>query len=323
VIEKEKSNSMSQIALLFPGQGSQQVGMGRDLYERFAEARSVFDEADNILDFPLSRLCFEGPKDRLDDTINTQPALFTVSLALWRALVAQGGVPDVSFVAGHSMGEYSALAVAGALSFAGGLRLVRERGRLMKQAGKQSPGGMAAILGLADDLVAEVCEQASAQADGPGVQVANYNCPGQVVISGSKAAVRQAGELAGGHGARRVVPLDVSIAAHSSLMSPIVESFAEAVQRANIATPAIPVVANISARPLQDVDSLRRELVGQLTSSVQWTRSVQEMVARGTTTFVEIGPGNVLSGLVRRIDRSVKRVSLGDGDAVEAFMRSR
>ncbi|NOZ04784.1 MAG: ACP S-malonyltransferase [Chloroflexi bacterium] len=312
---------MSQIALLFPGQGSQQVGMGRDLYERYAEARSVFDEADHILDFSLSHLCFEGPKDRLDDTINTQPALFTVSLALWRVLSAHGNVPDVSFVAGHSMGEYSALAVAGALSFAGGLRLVRERGRLMKQAGKQNPGGMAAILGLADDLVAEVCEQASAQADGPGVQVANYNCPGQVVISGGKAAVREAGELARRRGARRVVPLDVSIAAHSSLMSPIVETFAEAVRQANVQTPAIPVVANITAQPLQDVDSLRRELVGQLKSSVQWTRSVQEMIARGTTTFVEIGPGNVLRGLLRRIDRSATCISINDGDGIEAFVR--
>ena len=314
---------MSQIALLFPGQGSQQVGMGRDLYERFPEARNVFDDADRILKFPLSRLCFEGPKERLDDTINTQPALFTVSLALWRVLSVHGSLPDVSFVAGHSMGEYSALAVAGALSFAGGLRLVRERGRLMQQAGEQNPGRMAAILGLADDVVVEICEQASAQAEGPGVQVANYNCPGQVVISGGKAAVRGAEELAEQRGARRVVPLDVSIAAHSALMSPIVAPFAEAVQRANFETPAIPVVANITAQPWQDVDSLRRELVGQLTSSVQWTRSVQEMIARGTTTFVEIGPGNVLSGLVRRIDRSVKRFSLGDGDAVEAFMRGR
>ncbi len=312
---------MSQIALLFPGQGSQQVGMGRDLYERFPEARNVFDEADHILEFSLSRLCFEGPKDRLDDTLNTQPALFTVSLALWRVLSAHGNVPDVSFAAGHSMGEYSALAVAGALSFSGGLRLVRERGRLMKQAGEQNPGGMAAILGLDDDLVANICGQASAQADGPGVQVANYNCPGQAVISGGKTAVREAGELAGRHGARRVIPLDVSIAAHSSLMSPIVASFAEAVQHADVATPAIPVMANITAQPLQDVDSLRRELVGQLTSSVQWTRSVQEMIARGATTFVEIGPGDVLRGLVRRIDRSATCISVNDGNGVEAFMR--
>jgi [acyl-carrier-protein] S-malonyltransferase len=294
--------------------------MGKDLYQAYPEARAVFDEADEVLGFPLSRICFEGPKAELDDTLNTQPALFTVSLALWRTLSAVGFAPPIAFVAGHSMGEYSALAVAGAVGFADGLRLVRERGRLMKRAGQRNPGGMAAVLGLADDEVTAICEEVTAQVEGPGVQVANYNCPGQVVISGGQAAVRRASELASERGARRVVPLDVSIAAHSSLMAQSVDEFAAAVQRTSLHVPQIPVVANISARPLTDVQSLRDELVGQLTSSVQWTRSVQTMIERGVNTFVEVGPGNVLIGLVRRIDRGVERYSVGDAGGVREIL---
>jgi len=310
---------MSKIALVFPGQGAQQVGMGKDLYRRYAEARNIFAEADEILGVPLSRLCFEGPKEQLDDTVNTQPALFTTSLAVWQVLVARGCNPQPAFVAGHSMGEYTALTVAGALRFADGLRLVRERGRLMKLAGEQNPGGMAAILGMGDDVVAQICMEASAQVAEPGVQVANYNCPGQVVISGGKEAVQVASDLARGRGARRVVSLDVSIAAHSALMSPIIEPFAAAVHKTTVNTPLIPVIANITAEPLIDEESLREELVGQLTSPVQWSRSVQRMVREGVTTFVEIGPGNVLSGLARRIDRAVTRISVGDVAGVERF----
>ncbi len=310
---------MRNTALLFPGQGSQQVGMGKDLYAAYEEARAAFDEADKILGFPLSRLCFDGPKSELDDTVNTQPALFVTSLALWRALSGRGRAPQAAFVAGHSMGEYSALAVSGALSFADGLRLVRERGRLMKLAGERNPGGMAAVLGLDDAIVASICDEASALVDGPRVQVANFNCPGQVVISGGKKAVHRAGDLAGERGARRVVSLDVSIAAHSALMAPIVDQFADAVRQADIREPVVPVIANITGEPLNEVAAVRGELVGQLTSAVQWARSVQTMRRSGVTRFVEVGPGNVLSGLVRRIDRAVERVAVGDVAGVASF----
>jgi len=316
----KRQQVVANVAVLFPGQGSQRVGMGKDLYQAYPEARAVFEEADEVLGLRLSRLCFEGPKADLDDTINTQPALYTVSLALWRTLRALGFAPEIAFVAGHSMGEYSALAAAGALGFADGLRLVRERGRLMKRAGQRNPGGMAAVLGLADDEVSAICEEATAQVEGPGVQVANYNCPGQVVISGGQAAVRRAIELASERGARRVVPLDVSIAAHSALMAESVAEFATAVRRATLDAPRIPVVVNITAQPVTDVQSLRDELVGQLTSSVQWTRSVQTMIEQGVDTFVEVGPGNVLIGLVRRIDRGVKRYAVGDAGGVREIV---
>jgi len=309
-----------KIALVFPGQGSQYVGMGRDLYETYPEARALFDEADGTLGFPLSKLCFEGPMLELGDTINTQPALLTVSVALLRIL----GLSQLSpaTVAGHSMGEYTALVAAGALDFADGLRLVRERGRVMKEAGEQNPGGMAAVLGLGAEALDEIC-QAASQETGGIVQLANYNSPGQIVISGHKEALGRALDLSKERGARRVIPLAVSIASHSPLMQPAADAFASVVAQVDFHQPRVPVVANVTAAPITTVAEIREELVEQLTSTVRWVESVQYMIAQGVTTFVEIGPKNVLTGLVRRIDKSVRTVNVENVEGVKAFLEEK
>ncbi len=299
------------IAWVFPGQGSQVVGMGQDLAEVYPAARAVFEEADELLGWSLSSLCFNGPKEELDDTINAQPALLTASMAALRALQAEDRLPEPAFVAGHSMGEYTALVAAGALSFADGLRLVRERGRLMKLAGERAPGRMAAIIGLADEVVEEVC------AGVDGVQVANYNSPGQVVISGTREAVETASEVLKARGARRVIPLAVSIPSHSELMASIVEEFARAVERTPMEAPEVPLVANVTGEPITDVDQIRQELTRQLTSSVQWVRSVRRMSEAGVTSFLEIGPGKVLAGLIRRISPEASAVSLGSVESIQ------
>jgi len=305
-------------AFVFPGQGSQYVGMGRGLYETYPEARALFDEADEILNFPLSALCFEGPKEELNDTINTQPALLTVSVALLRIL--ELSQPNPAAVAGHSMGEYTALVAAGALNFAAGLKLVRERGRVMKEAGEHNPGGMAAVLGLGAEALDEICQVAS-QETGGIVQLANYNSPGQIVISGHKETLGRALELAKERGAKRVIPLAVSIAAHSPLMRHAAEEFVSIVAEVDFHQPLVPVVANVTAAPIATVAEIREELVGQLTSTVRWVESIQYMIAQGVTTFVEIGPKNVLTGLMRRIDKSAQRVNVGDVAGVEALTR--
>jgi [acyl-carrier-protein] S-malonyltransferase len=307
---------MSKTAFLFPGQGSQYVGMGQDLYEAYPEARATFDQADKVLGFVLSDLCFNGPEETLNDTINTQPAIFVTSLALLRALESDR-LQAPGFVAGHSLGEYSALAAAGAMDFAAGLQLVRERGRLMKEAGERSPGGMAAVLGLETEVVDQVCRQARKETGGV-IQVANYNSPGQIVISGDFRTRDVAIELAKAEGARRVVPLAVSIAAHSPLMECIVDEFRQAVEAVEFQRPVVPVVANVSATPLENIEGIREELVRQLTSSVRWVESVQYMIGQGVTEFVEIGPKDVLTKLMRRIDKSVQAMSVGDVTAVDS-----
>ncbi len=308
---------MNSLALVFPGQGSQFVGMGKALAEAFDEARSVFQEADEILGFDLSRLCFEGPQDKLTDTINAQPALLVVSIATLKAIESQGiQLPDPAYVAGHSMGEYSALVRAGSLSFEDGLKLVRERGKQMKLAGERNPGGMAAIIALSEEKIEEACATASEQTGRP-VQIANYNCPGQVVISGDKTALERAMEIARENGAKRVIPLAVSIAAHSPLMLSAASALAETIERTDIKPARIPVVANVSAAPMADPDEIRQELISQLTASVRWTESVEWMIGQGVDTFVEIGAGNVLSGLIRRINRKVKTLSVGDPEGME------
>jgi [acyl-carrier-protein] S-malonyltransferase len=305
-------------ALLFPGQGSQQVGMGKDLAEKYPQARRVYDEADTILGYSLSGLCFDGPKETLDDTVNTQPALFVTSLATMRALEAEGSLPTPAMVAGHSLGELTALVAAGAMSFADGLRLVRERGRLMKLAGERSPGGMAAVLKADVSDVEEACRDAGEET-GNAVQIANYNAPGQLVISGDREALSRAIELLRERGAKRVIPLAVSIAAHSPLMGAVVKEFRAAVEATNFHMPSMPVVANISARPLRTVAEIRGELAGQLTWPVRWISSVQWMVDHGVGRFIEVGPKNVLSKLVQWIDGGVEAVSVGDVASAEAL----
>lgn len=304
---------MAQIAFLFPGQGSQAVGMGQALAQRYPVARETFAEANAILGFDLARLCFEGPADVLTDTRNAQPAILTTSIAALRVLQQErADLPAPVWVAGHSLGEYSALVAAGSLAFANAVRLTRARGELMAMAGERRPGSMAAILRLEDAQVAEICAQAAAES-GDVVQVANYNAPGQVVISGGTAGVAAATAAAKAAGGR-VIPLAVSIAAHSALMVPAVEPFAERVAATPFAGPAIPIIGNVEAAPLTTGDDIRRELVAQLTASVRWTASIQAMVAAGVTRFVEIGPGNVLTGLVKRIAPQAETANVGTPD---------
>ena len=302
-------------AYLFPGQGSQYVEMGRDLYTTFPAARAVFDQADRILGIDLSQLCFDGPTDALNDTWNTQPAILVTSVAALRALEERGMDRPV-YVAGHSMGEFSALVATGALSFEDGLKLVRERGRLMKQADEHSPGGMAAILGLERELLETICVTVQEQS-GEYVGIANDNCPGQVVISGATGALERAMELAKERGAKRATRLAISIAAHSPLMAQAAAEFRRALDATPFHEPSIPLVANATALPLTDPDEIRDALGQQLTSPVRWTESMRWMIAQGVTCFVEVGPKEVLTGLLRRIDRTVERMTAAQAIARE------
>ena len=304
-------------AFLFPGQGSQTPGMGRELSEKYPVARETFEEADAILGFPLSNLMWHGAADELNDTVNTQPALFVHSIAALRVFAENAPDFRSASVAGHSLGEISALTAAGALSFEDGLRLVRRRGELMKRAGEIAPGGMAAILGLDIPTLETICADASRVDE--IVQVANDNCPGQVVISGAKPALERALELAKSAGARRAVPLAVSIAPHSLLMSVVQREFVEALADVSLTEASLPVVGNVNAIPLVSANDIRADLSAQLTSRVRWTESIQFMISQGATTFVEMGSRNVLTGLLRRIDRSVKGFPLGEPKDFEAL----
>jgi [acyl-carrier-protein] S-malonyltransferase len=301
---------------LFPGQGSQYVGMGRDLQAIFPTAQAVFDQADRILGIDLATLCFDGPSDLLDDTWNTQPAILATSIAALRAL-KERGIANPTYVAGHSMGEFSALVAAGTLSFEDGIKLVRERGRLMKQAGEQSPGGVAAVLGLEREPLEAICATAREQS-GEYVGIANDNCPGQMVISGATSALEQAMELAKERGAKRAIRLAVSIAAHSPFMAEIAEQFRALLDDTSFHQPAVPLVANATARPLTDPDHIRDALGRQLTSPVRWTESIRWMIEQGATRFIEVGPKDVLTGLLRRIDRRMERLTTVDVLTLEA-----
>lgn len=305
-------------AFIFPGQGSQFVGMGQALAQSSAAARAAFAEADEALGFALSTLCWEGPEETLNDTLNTQPALLTVSIAALRALHERVGDFSPRLVAGHSLGEISALVAAGAMEFEEGLALVRTRGALMKAAGERAPGGMAAILNLDAPALVEICAEASAAAGGV-VQVANDNCPGQVVISGELAALEKAMELAKAKGARRALRLPVSIAAHSPLMQSAVPEFRRAVEAVPFISPLPEIVANVTAAPMSDPNDLRVELPAQLTSPVRWTETIRYMIGAGITTFVEVGAKDVLTGLLKRIDPNVTGLTLGTPENIEAL----
>jgi [acyl-carrier-protein] S-malonyltransferase len=297
-------------AFIFPGQGSQIVGMGQDLAAQYPIAKQTFDEADSILGFSLSKLMWSGPDTDLNDTVNTQPALYVHSLASWRTFTHLYPGLKPAALAGHSLGELSALAAAGAFSFADGLRLVRTRGELMKRAGLAAPGGMAAILGVDIPTLDKVCAEASTPDE--IVQVANDNCPGQVVISGAKAAVGRAIAGAKSAGAKRALPLAVSIAAHSPLMASIQEEWNNAVQAAVFNDFSTPVIGNVHAAPFTGATSARADIMAQMGSRVRWTDSVKFMAGQGVTTFVEVGSGTVLGGLVKRIADGVLSLPLGN-----------
>ncbi|HXF84578.1 MAG TPA: ACP S-malonyltransferase [Anaerolineales bacterium] len=304
-------------AFIFPGQGSQMVGMGKDLAARFEIARQTFEEADALLGFSLSKLMWEGPEADLNETINTQPALYVHSIAAYRTFTHLSPLKPVT-VAGHSLGELSALTASGALSFQDGLKLVRMRGELMKRAGELNPGGMAAILGLDIPILDKICAEASTAEE--IVQVANDNCPGQVVISGHKPALERAMVSAKAAGAKRALLLPVSIAAHSPLMRSIQEEWNTAVDACLIETPAIPVVGNVHAKPMTTTEELRADIKAQMQSRVRWTESVQLMLGSGIRNFVEVGSGEVLLGLVKRIDPSTERYPLGNPQDFDALI---
>lgn len=303
---------MGRIALVFPGQGSQFVGMGAQLIEQSPAARATLAAADDILGIPLSRTIAEGPSEELEDTVNAQPAILAVSIAALEAVrerLQDGERLDPVAVAGHSLGEFSAMVAAGAISYEDALRLVRERGRLMKDAGITAPGGMAAILGLDDDQIAAVCEAAAPA----GVIVpANRNCPGQTVISGEVGALEQAMELAKERGARRVARLNVSIASHSPLMAEANAEFQKLLAAAVIADPATPVIGNVSAGSITTAQGLRDELALQMERPVDWTGSVMTIAALPADSVLELGPGSVLGSLVKRIDKALATATIAD-----------
>jgi [acyl-carrier-protein] S-malonyltransferase len=307
------------IAFVFPGQGSQRVGMGRALADTFPECRAAFDEADAALDEPLSRLCFEGPEDRLVLTENTQPAILTVSVAAARLLRARGIEP--AFVAGHSLGEYSAHVAAGTIAFADAVRIVRRRGRYMQEAVPVGAGAMAAVLGADEELVSRACLEA---AEGDVVSPANLNAPGQIVIAGTRAAVARAGERAKALGARRVVPLPVSAPFHCALMKPAQERLAPELQALPASDPRVPVIANVDALPRTTAAGSIAALVAQVSAPVRWYDVVGRLASAGVRAYVEVGPGTVLSGLVRKIHRDARIANLEspeDLETVEALAR--
>ncbi len=304
-------------AFIFPGQGSQAVGMGKELAEAYPIAKETFEEADSLLGFSLSQLMWNGPAEELNETVNTQPALYIHSMAVWRTFRLRYQDFKPAALAGHSLGELSALTASEALSFPDGLRLVRRRGELMKRAGELNPGGMAAILGVDIPTLDKVCAEASTAQE--IVQVANDNCPGQVVISGQKSALERAMAGAKAAGAKRALPLQVSIAAHSPLMASIQGEWNSSVEACAIGQPQIPAVGNVHAKSMLTAEELRADIKAQMQSRVRWTESVQAMLANGIQAYVEAGSGEVLLGMIKRIEPSTVRVPLGNPKDFDAL----
>lgn len=304
---------MGKIAYVFPGQGSQSVGMGKDMYDNAPETRRLFDQADTVLGFPLTRLIFEGPEADLKQTANTQPALLTTSVALYEAFASKGFKPD--YMAGHSLGEYSALTAAGAISFEEAVATVRARGEFMEQAVPGGQGAMAAVLGGEREALAGLC--ADITSGGSVVELANINCPGQIVVSGSKEGVSQVVERVKEIGAKRAIPLEVSGPFHSSLMTSAAERLTEKLADVTIRDAAVPVVANVTARPVERAEEIPGLLVKQVYSPVLWEDSVAWLIAQGVDTFIEFGPGSVLTGLIRKIDKSVRTFNVSSLESVE------
>ena len=307
---------LNKVAFVFPGQGSQTVGMGQDFFDAFQSVRDIYAQANDILGFDLARLSFEGPEEKLRQTELTQPALFVHSVAISLLLKSQNVEADM--MAGHSLGEYSALTATGAISFEQGLRLVKLRGRLMQNAGKLQSGTMVAIIGLDFDHVGKICLEAS----GAGtVSPANFNSPGQVVISGSIDGVKEAMRLATEMGAKKIIELNVSGAFHSLLMQPAREIFGQALKEVNFSTPEVPVFFNVTAKPSNDVKRIGMLLEEQLTSPVLWSNSIENMIAAGANQFLEVGSGNVLTGLIRRINRDVATKTVGTLSQLETVLQ--
>lgn len=304
--------TLPQIAFLFPGQGSQAVGMGKELANLYPVARHTFEEADQALGFSISQLCFEGPEDRLKMTEITQPALLTVSTAVCRVLAEKGIVAQ--FVAGHSLGEYSAHVAAGTISFADAVRVVHKRGKYMQEAVPAGKGAMAAILGMGIEPLQKTCEEA---AQGEVVSPANINSPDQIVISGHKSAVERAAELAKQHGAKRTVMLPVSAPFHCALMQPAQDRLAEDLRAIKFGDPEIPVVANFDAAPKTSADASREALIQQVTGAVQWHSCVLKLIELGAKTFIEVGAGKVLTGLMRQIDRTQTALNVGNEESLQ------
>ncbi|MFZ5596199.1 MAG: ACP S-malonyltransferase [Bacillota bacterium] len=309
---------MGRTAFVFPGQGSQQVGMGRDIYDGYAAAKDVFDRAGAVLGIDMASLCFDGPVEELTKTVNAQPAILTVSVALLALLGKAGIRPDV--VAGHSLGEYSALVAAGSVDFEDAVRLVRLRGQYMQEAVPLGEGGMVAVIGMETDEVVEICKGLS----GPGavVEAVNLNCPGQVVIAGDNGSLARASAVLKEKGARRCLPLPVSAPFHSSLMRPAGDRLAADMAAVNFRQPEVPVVSNVTAGYHQGGEDIKKLLVKQVSSPVRWEESVRRMVEDGVDTFVEVGPGKVLAGLIKKIDREVSVYNVEDSSSLEKVLAS-